>query len=509
MDDPEMRALLARRLGLFTAILGGALALPVLTNIVLMATSVPEEFKTPWPAIGGAAAIGVLLLVGLKARHAAHSFPALTVLHTLATFVPLVAVAASVLWAPVRIEMIALLVMCVTLVLRAALIPGPSFVSIFLGVITSVPFIVTTAVRAFESGSTIPFLTPAQFTLMIGVWCLVIVVVSYAVSKIVYNLHDEVHRSKKVGSYTLEKKLGEGSFGEVWRAKHAMLRRPTAVKLLLPDRTGESLMRFEREVQTTSTLTHPNTVAIYDFGRTREGLFYYAMEYVEGVTLERLVRQNGPQAPGRVAQILHQAAGALAEAHRNGLIHRDLKPSNLMLCERGGVPGFVKVLDFGLVKELNHSEDVELTQAHALMGTPAYLAPETINAPEDVGAGVDIYGLGAVGYFLLTGHPPFSGKTIVEIAAHHLHTVPVSPSERLGKPVPPKLEALILRCLAKRPEDRPRNGAELARLLEACMDESPWSVDDERSSQPVEVAEEGTPEPELAHAPTIQTAHLN
>jgi hypothetical protein len=507
-----MRALLARRLTLFTMILGGALALPVITNAILMLmSSAPPELKTPWPPIGGLTAIAILFLIGLKARLGTHSFRSLMLMHGVAAWVPLLSASIAIVYSPVRIELIALLVMCVTLVLRAALIPGPALVALILGAVTSVPLIAATAVVAYRDGSPIPLLGPLEFTLAVGVWCCVIVAVSYSVSRIVFGLHDEVHRVRRVGSYTLEKKLGEGSFGEVWRARHAMLRRPTAVKLLLPERTaGESLVRFEREVQITSTLTHPNTIAIYDFGRTREGLFYYAMEYVEGVTLERLVRENGPQNAGRVAQILHQAAGALAEAHRNGLIHRDLKPSNLMLCERGGNPGFVKVLDFGLVKELNHHEDVELTAAHALMGTPAYLAPESINAPDEVDAGVDVYGLGAVGYFLLTGQPPFGGKTIVEIAAHHLHSIPVPPSERLGRPLPSKLEALILRCLAKSPSDRPRNGTELRLLLKECMDESPWSLEDERSSQPVVIAEAEESAPEMvAHAPTLLTARLN
>lgn len=270
--------------------------------------------------------------------------------------------------------------------------------------------------------------------------------------------------------------------GAVYRAQHALLRRPTAVKLLLPGRVGpESIARFEREVQITAELTHPNTVAIYDYGHTPDGVFYYAMEFLDGVSLQELVERFGPQPSSRVAHVLLQAAGALAEAHALGLIHRDVKPANILLCERGGVPDVVKLLDFGLVKSIGPSEGPELTQANSITGTPQFLAPESIGDPTAVDHRVDIYGLGCVAYFLLTGRPPFEGKTVVEVCSHHLHSIPKPPSERLGAPVDAELEALVLACLAKKPEDRPRDAHALYATLSAIAQRMPWSLAEARA----------------------------
>jgi serine/threonine-protein kinase len=257
--------------------------------------------------------------------------------------------------------------------------------------------------------------------------------------------------------------------GVVYKASHALLRRPAAIKLLHPERAGEqNLKRFEREVQLTSTLTHPNTIGIYDFGRTAEGTFYYAMEYVDGFDLQTLVERDGPQDPARVAHLLAQLAGALREAHGVGLIHRDVKPANIMLCERGGMADVVKVLDFGLIKGLGRQGDPAQSEIPRIVGTPLYLSPEALTAPDRVDARSDLYAVGAVGYFLLTGVPPFSGNNLLEVCGHHLHSNPVPPSERLGAPIPRQLEALILSCLAKSPERRPASAASLQAALLRC-----------------------------------------
>jgi serine/threonine protein kinase len=272
-----------------------------------------------------------------------------------------------------------------------------------------------------------------------------------------------VEASKRLGPYTLEEKIGEGGMGVVYRASHERLRRPAAVKLLAPDRAGErSLERFEREVQLTSMLSHPNTIAIYDFGRTDEGTFYYAMEYLDGLDLERLVEREGPQPPARVAHLLAQLSGALVEAHGAGLVHRDVKPANVMVCERGGASDVVKLLDFGLIKDLACESDAD---PHSIEGTPSYISPEAVTAPETVDARSDLYAVGAVGYFLLTGAAPFSGKSVIEVCSHHIHSEPVAPSARLGHAVPRELEELILRCLAKSPDDRPADAATLERAF--------------------------------------------
>jgi hypothetical protein len=308
-----------------------------------------------------------------------------------------------------------------------------------------------------------------------ALWILCAVVVAALASHVIYGLRREVQRAQRLGQYTLEEKLGEGGMGAVYRARHAMLRRPTAIKLLPPDKAGHvALERFEREVQLTAALSHPNTVSVFDYGRTPDGVFYYAMEYLDGTNLEALVREDGPQSEGRVVHILGQVASALVEAHGIGLIHRDVKPENVILCERGGIPDVAKVVDFGLVKDIERDPGT-LTRADVLQGTPLYLSPEAITAPGEVGPRSDIYALGAVGYYLLTGHHLFGGATVVEVCSHHVHTQPVPPSARLGRPLHTGLETLILGCLAKDPAARPESAQSLRQRLHDLADLPPWS----------------------------------
>jgi hypothetical protein len=284
---------------------------------------------------------------------------------------------------------------------------------------------------------------------------------------------------QQLGQYTLEEKIGAGGMGSVYRARHAFLRRPTAVKMLNTDNvTEDSLARFEREVQLTSGLYHPNTIAVYDYGRTSEGVFYYAMEYLQGIDLEDLIKKCGPLPEGRVIAILQQMCGSLAEAHEIGLIHRDIKPANIVLTSRAGLADFVKVLDFGLVKAVNTDEEAKLTQANVTVGTPHYLSPEAVERPDSVTALSDVYAIGAVGYFLLTGTPVFEGKTIMEICMKHVRALPEPPSVRLGRPVSPGLEGLILRCLAKNPKDRPDSARALAEALDRLEHDERWTPAD-------------------------------
>jgi serine/threonine-protein kinase len=260
--------------------------------------------------------------------------------------------------------------------------------------------------------------------------------------------------------------------GEVYRARHAMLRRPTAVKLLSGDGSESQLRRFEKEVQLTARLTHPNTISIYDYGRTPDGVFYYAMELLDGANLQRIVAVDGAQAPGRVVRILAMTCGALTEAHAIGLIHRDIKPANIMLCTQGGELDVVKLLDFGLVKELDVGRDIKLTGATTVTGTPQYMAPEAILEPDSVDVRTDIYALGAVAYYLLAGSEVFDGKSLVEVCSQHLHQAP-EPLAARGVTIPAELEAIVLACLDKKPERRPQSAAELRRRLEACA-VAPW-----------------------------------
>lgn len=310
--------------------------------------------------------------------------------------------------------------------------------------------------------------------LLLGI-LLVMLLIDRAVRR---DLRHAVQRARTLGQYTLQEKLGAGGMGEVYRASHAMLRRPTAIKLLNPEKakSAVALSRFEREVQITAELTHPNTIAVYDFGHTPEGEFYYAMEYIDGVTLEELVNRTGAMPAGRVLHVLLQACGSLQEAHERGLIHRDIKPANLMLCERGGQRDVVKVLDFGLVKAEEPASSLQLTRANALTGTPQYLAPEAATDPASVDARSDLYALGAVGYFLICGRPVFDGQSIVEIVTQHLTAEPVPP-RHIDPEIDEDLEAVILACLAKNPDERPRSAADLSARLASCRAAGSWTAE--------------------------------
>jgi serine/threonine-protein kinase len=265
--------------------------------------------------------------------------------------------------------------------------------------------------------------------------------------------------------------------GAVYEANHMLLRRPTAIKLLRQDKLGEeSLARFEREVQLTAKLTHPNTVTIFDYGRTPDGVFYYAMELLDGATLEDIVQVVGPQPAARVVHVLTQVAGALSEAHAVGLIHRDIKPANIMLCRQGGIHDVAKVLDFGLVKDVGDEVGPSVSRTGVIKGTPYYMAPEAITAPDAVDARSDLYALGAVGYYLVTGQHLFPGKTTMEVCMQHLQNSPTPPSERLGEPVPASLESLILDCLAKDPSQRPQSAVDLQARLRACGEVGDWEA---------------------------------
>jgi hypothetical protein len=282
--------------------------------------------------------------------------------------------------------------------------------------------------------------------------------------------------AKQLGQYHLEAKLGEGAMGVVYKGHHAMLRRPTAIKMLNVDRLNEgSIARFEREVQITCKLNNPHTVAIYDYGRTPEGVFYYAMEYLDGIDLQALVDRYGPQPEGRVVDILKQICGSLYEAHSLGLVHRDIKPANIMLNRRGGEPDVVKVLDFGLVRALEDNKKDQ--QSGGLTGTPLYMSPESIQTPDSVDARSDLYSVGAVGYFLLTGQPLFHADSIIELCNLHVSALPSTPSQRLGRTITPELENALLACLEKNRALRPQTARDLIGLLEHVPVDPSWSID--------------------------------
>ena len=289
-------------------------------------------------------------------------------------------------------------------------------------------------------------------------------------------------KARKLGQYQLQEKIGEGGMGIVYKANHALLRRETALKLLLPDRADNSAIeRFEQEVRLTCRLAHPNTIQVYDYGHTPDGIFYYAMEYLDGINLAQLLQRYGPQPEERVIYILIQICGSLREAHELGLIHRDIKPANIFLCDRGGVPDSVKVLDFGLVKHFEEGKETppgsDESADQGIIGTPNFIAPEGLQNSSQIDARSDIYSLGVLGYVLLTGKHLFEGHSLDEVCHKHLTETPVPPGVRLGKPISTELEQLILRCLEKDPASRPQSVAELARLLSKCPRAGLWNTE--------------------------------
>ena len=363
---------------------------------------------------------------------------------------------------------------------RAVIVPGTARRTFWVSTFCCLPALVSASRMAAHAPKNLGDMewSPVVNMVYVAAWSAVAVSIATLTSRVIYGLAQRARVATELGQYTLEEKIGEGGMGVVYRARHALLRRPTALKVLPRELAGErSIQRFEREVQLTSALSHPNTIAIYDYGRSPDGVFYYVMEYLDGITLEELVTHDGPQPCSRVVHLLKQLCGALQEAHDVKLIHRDVKPANIVLCIRGGVADFVKVLDFGLVKQTAQGA-TELSTAQAVVGTPKYLAPEALTNPDGVDARADLYAVGGVGYELLTGEAVFDGATVVEVCAKILHESPVAPSKKRGAPIPPALEALVLSCLAKSPGARPTSAAEIAGALETQADLEPWSASD-------------------------------
>jgi serine/threonine-protein kinase len=285
--------------------------------------------------------------------------------------------------------------------------------------------------------------------------------------------------ARKVGNYLLVRKLGGGGMGDVFLARHRLLKRPCAVKLIRTERAGDATFaaRFEREVAATTRLNHPCAVQVYDYGRTADGHFYYVMEYLPGLTLDEVVAADGPLPPGRAVHILRQVCGALRAAHLLGLVHRDIKPGNIMACRFEDRADVVKLLDFGLVFDAESAEDQRLTQVGGILGTPAYMSPEQARGEPGLEPASDLYSLGAVAYFLLTGRPPFQGRGGLEVLNAHLNAAVVPPTTT-HPDIPPDLEAIVLKLLAKAPADRFPDAGALDRALASCGSPTPWTEAD-------------------------------
>ncbi len=311
--------------------------------------------------------------------------------------------------------------------------------------------------------------------IVLGMFTLCVGVTLYSYYS-VHRLRQDLGENRKLGQYRLGKQIGEGGMGKVFKAEHELLKRPTAVKLLKPEFVDrDSLARFEREARLVAQLEHFNTIRVYDYGVTPEGLLYFVMEYIDGLSLAELVELEGPLSPARTVFLLRQSCYSLREAHDAGLVHRDLKPGNIMVCQRGGESDVVKVLDFGLVKSVETTQSQEITSTNLVAGTPQYIPPERLSDPQTNDPRSDLYSLGAVAFFLLTGRDAIEGDSLAEVLHHVINTPPQRPSEYTSQQIPTALDELVYRCLSKDPDKRPRSAAEMIVILEELEASHPWS----------------------------------
>jgi eukaryotic-like serine/threonine-protein kinase len=318
---------------------------------------------------------------------------------------------------------------------------------------------------------------------------MLVVLIAYVGARVVYKLGAELNRARELGSYQLVERLGEGGMGEVWRAKHRFLARPAAIKLMRPEVLGGSnverqslSLRFEREAQATASMRSPHTIELYDFGVSDDGAFYYVMELLDGFDLQALIEQFGPIPAARAVHLLTQVCHSLGEAHAEGLIHRDVKPANVYACRHGREVDFVKVLDFGLVKARNDAigADVKLTLDHSVGGTPSFMSPEQVLGDRPLDGRSDIYAVGCLAYWLVTGRLVFTGRTPIEIMLQHTQATPTPPSQRSELPLSDSFDELIMACLEKNPDDRPPTAENLAARLAAVETMNPWTLEHAR-----------------------------
>jgi eukaryotic-like serine/threonine-protein kinase len=306
---------------------------------------------------------------------------------------------------------------------------------------------------------------------------LVAVFVAVFAAHVITSVRREAFKARQLGQYVLKEKLGSGGMGEVYKAEHQLLKRPCAIKLIRPGKLADQLAldRFEREVQATARLTHWNTIEVFDYGHAEDGTFYYAMEFLPGLNMEELVTKHGPLPPERAVHFLRQVCRALREAHAKGLIHRDIKPANIIAAERGGVYDVAKLLDFGLVREQTaEKHDSQQAKSETAGGTPLFMCPEQFQAYDRLDARSDIYSLGAVAYYLVTGRPPFNGDTVQQIIEAHAHE-PLEPPGSVREGVPYDLERIIIRCLAKMPMNRFQDMDSLDKAIGECACAGQWT----------------------------------
>jgi serine/threonine-protein kinase len=388
-----------------------------------------------------------------------------------------------------------LLALTVTVMLRAILLPSKPGRTTLISALVFVPTVVVCVARHHPT-TFVPGFSPGyqkfQMTLNTVLWSVLGTTLATIVSRVLYGLRRQVAEASELGQYLLEERIGGGGMGEVWRARHRLLIRPAAIKLIRQRAVGgmasdpELLVRrFEREARATAALTSPHTVQLYDFGVADDGRLYYVMELLDGLDLDTLVRRHGPLPPERVVHLLRQVCAALQDAHANGLVHRDIKPANVVVSRAGSTYDFVKVLDFGLVKldspGRGGADAVKLSTEESWSGTPGFMAPEVVLGAADTDYRVDLYALGCVAYWLLTGKLVFEGENAIQVMMQHATAEPERPSARVGRALPAALEQLVMECLEKDPARRPASAEAVRERLDAVPLAEAWAP--ERAEQ--------------------------
>ncbi|MBI3930101.1 MAG: serine/threonine protein kinase [Armatimonadetes bacterium] len=479
---PDFIADASRRLGIAALTMGGLFLLTILFAPTLEAVGHPlTRLQVTLEVLGLVVSTGVYLL------SRGHFRPQLLLNIGLVyeVFIAFcVAVSENVPSVGLDPELVWVSAVCVVIVVFPSLVPATPWKTL------------GTALVAASMGPLAFYLTRTPEEAALAPWRVVFAfasnyvfaLVAMTTSALICRLAADVREARELGSYRLEEKLGEGGMGEVWRASHRLLTRPAAIKLIQPavlstdpGEAEEIIRRFEREAQATAQLLSPHTVTVYDFGVAADGTFYYVMELLQGTNLETMVSRFGPVPEERAIFLLLQMCLSLEEAHGRGLVHRDIKPANVLACRLGTQVDFVKVLDFGLVKVPSDGVgEMGLTVPHVICGTPAFMSPEQSRG-DPVDARSDLYSLGCVAYWLLTGEPVFQADTPVKMLLAHSGETPQPPSRKAAQTIGPELEAVILACLEKRPENRPAGVQELSRRLAACAVPSLWDPERARA----------------------------
>jgi serine/threonine protein kinase len=472
-----------RRIGIVSTVFGSIWAfMTIMNNFVLPLLSERMASLYPYPGnILGAAAVASSVAMVYLARTISHRKQLLIDLGSGYLVLQCLLISILTHWMPVplvpRVSWV-----CVAILIYPAIVPNTPRKTLFVSLLAASTEPLAMGLSLLRG---IEFQGGWLYVLWMSVPNYISAFLVVVPVQIIHGLGQQVRRARELGSYRLEEPLGKGGMGEVFRATHQMLARPAAVKLIRPEILGSSspgaakvlVQRFRREAEAAASLRSPHTISLYDFGVANDGTFFFVMELLDGLDLETLVERFGPVPPERCVHLLRQVCNSLQEAHSRGLIHRDIKPSNIFTCRLGLEVDFVKVLDFGLVKAVDEGEREAtlLTAPDSTTGTPAYIAPEMVRGDGVVDHRVDLYTLGCVAYWLLTGRLVFQAPNAIQLMYQHANADPVPPSQLSEFEIPPELDAVILACLAKLPEDRPQSAAELSTRLMQAMPAPAWT----------------------------------